>query len=206
MAPPPQTAGGSNGVAIAGLVLAILALPGSFVPFIGFGVALLALILGILGIKKGGETGTGKGAGIAAVIIASLGLMIGGLVTACTGCAIAGGAATLEAGNTQAQELGYVDMEDLQNQAAAADLNTPEGQKIHDDLMTVQQGMAKGFLNAVGADEIADEIDREMNEVDSADLEEAMDQFGEAMEKAAEAAEAAEKANEALEEKAAEGE
>ncbi|RXR28088.1 DUF4190 domain-containing protein [Oerskovia turbata] len=66
--PPKKT----NGLAITGLVLAIVGLLLCLIPFINFFAAVLALaglVLGIIGLVKAGTLGSGKGMSIAAIII-----------------------------------------------------------------------------------------------------------------------------------------
>lgn len=86
--PPPLQYGGpakkSNGMAVAGFVLALLGALGSFIPFVNIFFAFLAvlgLIFGIIGMVKAGSTGAGKGLSIAAIILAVLALAISTVVT-----------------------------------------------------------------------------------------------------------------------------
>lgn len=63
----------SNGLAVAGFVLALLGALTSFIPFVNiFGgfLAFLGLIFGIIGLVKSRSSGTGKGLSIAAIVLA----------------------------------------------------------------------------------------------------------------------------------------
>jgi hypothetical protein len=71
-----EAAGGSNGFAVASLVLGIIGIPAScsFLP------SILAIIFGIVGVNqasKSGGTGGGKGMAIAGIILGTIGLLIG---------------------------------------------------------------------------------------------------------------------------------
>jgi len=86
--PPPLQYGGppkrSNGMAVAGFVLALLGAIGSFIPLANIFFALLALlglIFGIVGLVKAGGLGTGKGLSIAAIILSVLALVISFVMT-----------------------------------------------------------------------------------------------------------------------------
>jgi hypothetical protein len=79
LTPAPQSVGapavvkGSNGLAVAGFVLALLGALTSFIPVVNIGgdlLALLGLIFGIVGLVKSGSKGAGKGLSIAAIILA----------------------------------------------------------------------------------------------------------------------------------------
>ena len=72
---PPQ--GGSNGLAIAGLVLGILAIVTFFVPYAGIVLGLIGLVLSILGRKRANETGVGGGMAITGLILSIIGIIIG---------------------------------------------------------------------------------------------------------------------------------
>jgi Domain of unknown function (DUF4352) len=80
--PPPLQYGQakkSNGMAVAGFVLALLGAIGSFIPLVNIFFAFLAvlgLIFGISGLVKAGRLGTGKGLSIAAIILSVLALVI----------------------------------------------------------------------------------------------------------------------------------
>ena len=87
--PPPQAqygtqVKGSNSLAVAGFVLAVLATLGSFIPLVNMlfaFLAILALILGIIGLIKSASCGTGKGLSIAAIILAVVAVVISVMVT-----------------------------------------------------------------------------------------------------------------------------
>jgi hypothetical protein len=79
LTPAPQTVGtpvevkGSNGLAVAGFILALLGALSSFIPIVNLGgdlLAVLGLIFGIIGLVKSGGRGAGKGLSIAAIILA----------------------------------------------------------------------------------------------------------------------------------------
>jgi Domain of unknown function (DUF4352) len=81
--PPPLQYGGqpkkSNGMAVAGFVLALLGALGSFIPFINIFFAFLAvlgLIFGTIGLVKSSSLGAGKGMSIAAIILSVLAVVI----------------------------------------------------------------------------------------------------------------------------------
>ena len=64
---------GSNGLAVAGFVLALLGALSSFIPLVNiFGdfLAVLGLIFGIIGLVQSGKRAAGKGLSIAAIILA----------------------------------------------------------------------------------------------------------------------------------------
>jgi Domain of unknown function (DUF4352) len=89
--PPPLQYDGqpkrSNGMAVAGFVLALLGAIGSFIPFANIFFALLALlglIFGIVGLVKAGRLGAGKGLSIAAIILSVLALVISLVVDVAT--------------------------------------------------------------------------------------------------------------------------
>ena len=77
--PPPS---GTNGLAIASLVIGIVGLAICWIPFVGVGLPLLALGLGAAGLGRAHGTGPGRGPGIAGVILGALGLL--GAVTVTT--------------------------------------------------------------------------------------------------------------------------
>jgi hypothetical protein len=71
--PAPIEIKGSNGLAVAGFVLALLGALISFIPIVSIGgdlFALLGLIFGIIGLVQSGKKGAGKGLSIAAIILA----------------------------------------------------------------------------------------------------------------------------------------
>ena len=78
VAPAPQQQFGgqikqSNGLAVAGFVLALLGALTSFIPVVNiFGgfLAFLGLVFSIIGLVKSGSTGAGKGLSIAAIVLA----------------------------------------------------------------------------------------------------------------------------------------
>ena len=75
----PVQAKGSNGLAVAGFVLALLGALSSFIPLLNiFGdiLAFLGLIFGIIGLVKSGSKGAGKGLSIAAIILAVVAFVI----------------------------------------------------------------------------------------------------------------------------------
>ncbi len=77
--PPPQT---SNGVGIAALVVGIVALLISWIPFLGLLLAIVALVLGIIGIRKASRgQATNKGMAITGVVTGGLALLIGAFFT-----------------------------------------------------------------------------------------------------------------------------
>ena len=89
--PPPPGYGGqvekrkSNGLAVAGFVLALLGALGCWVPFVNIFFAFLAilgLIFGVVGLVRSGRQGTGKGLSIAAIILAVPALVISIVVSA----------------------------------------------------------------------------------------------------------------------------
>ena len=75
----------SNGMAVAGFVLALLGVLGSFIPFVNLFcafLALLGLIFGIVGLAKSGSSGPGKGLSIAAIILAVPAIVVSIVITA----------------------------------------------------------------------------------------------------------------------------
>ena len=79
----PPAGGGTNGAAIAALIVGILALLGGIIPFIGVvaGIllGLIALVLGIVGLRKARApgVGTGRGMAITGIVLGILGLLFG---------------------------------------------------------------------------------------------------------------------------------
>src|SRR5665811_1239082 len=70
---------GSNGLAVAGFVLALLGALSSFIPIVNIGgdfLALLGLIFGIIGLVQSGKRAAGKGLSIAAIILAVVAFVI----------------------------------------------------------------------------------------------------------------------------------
>jgi hypothetical protein len=87
MAPVPGEVKGSNGLAIAGFVLALVGALSSFIPIINIGgdlLALLGLIFGVIGLVKSGSKGTGKGLSIAAIILAVVAFVISVVINTTT--------------------------------------------------------------------------------------------------------------------------
>ena len=69
----PVMAKGSNGLAVAGFVLALLGALSSFIPIVNIGgdfLAFLGLVFGIIGLVQSGKRGAGKGLSLAAIILA----------------------------------------------------------------------------------------------------------------------------------------
>ncbi|WP_025274650.1 DUF4190 domain-containing protein [Haloglycomyces albus] len=79
MAAPQAPEKKSNGLAVTGLVLGIIALVLGIIPLvnvISFIIAPLAIIFGIIGMVKAKKAGTGKGMGIAGLVTGVLALAI----------------------------------------------------------------------------------------------------------------------------------
>jgi len=77
--PTPTPSGGSNGLATAGFILALLGLLGSWIPFLnilGVILALIGLVLAGVGLAKSRKTGTGKGLAIAGLVLGALALVV----------------------------------------------------------------------------------------------------------------------------------
>ena len=68
----PQLPSATNGLAVAGLVVGILAFFSGWIPVFGLAVAIAAVILSILGLRKGGPQ---KGMAIAGLVTGGLGLL-----------------------------------------------------------------------------------------------------------------------------------
>src|ERR1035437_4062893 len=82
---------GSNGLAVAGFVLALLGALSSFIPIVNIGgdfLALLGLIFGIIGLVQSGKRGAGKGLSIAAIILAVAAFVISIVVNMTTVSAV----------------------------------------------------------------------------------------------------------------------
>ena len=78
---------GSNGLAVAGFVLALLGALGSFIPIVNIGgdfLALLGLIFGIIGLVQSGKRRAGKGLSIAAIVLAVAAFLVSTLVNTAT--------------------------------------------------------------------------------------------------------------------------
>ncbi|MDQ3306466.1 MAG: DUF4190 domain-containing protein [Actinomycetota bacterium] len=75
----------SNGIGIAALVVGIISLVISWVPFLGLLLAIVAIVLGVLGIRKAsrGEA-TNKGMAITGVVTGGLALLVGAFITIST--------------------------------------------------------------------------------------------------------------------------
>jgi len=91
--PPPQTVAvqgevkGTNGLAVAGFVLALLGALSSFIPIVNLGgdlLAVLGLIFGIIGLVKSSSNGSGKGLSIAAIILAVVAFVISFVINTST--------------------------------------------------------------------------------------------------------------------------
>jgi hypothetical protein len=67
---------GTNGLAIASLVLGILAVVLSLIPFLGYLSLILAIIFGFIGLSEAKKSGTGKGLAIAGLILGFSALII----------------------------------------------------------------------------------------------------------------------------------
>jgi hypothetical protein len=83
---PVQTTG-SNGLAVAGFVLALLGALSSFIPIVNIGgdiLALVGLILGIIGLVQSGMKRAGKGLSIAAIILSVAAFVISIVVNIAT--------------------------------------------------------------------------------------------------------------------------
>ena len=87
----PAQVKGSNGLAVAGFVLALLGALSSFIPIVNLGgdfLALLGLIFGIIGFVQSGKRGAGKGLAIAAIILAVAAFLISIVVNMTTVAAV----------------------------------------------------------------------------------------------------------------------
>lgn len=71
-APAPLTPTATNGLAIAGLIVGIIAFLSGWIPIFGLLIAIVAVILSIIGLRKGGPQ---KGMAIAGLITGGLGLL-----------------------------------------------------------------------------------------------------------------------------------
>lgn len=81
--PQPDTTKASNGMAIAGLVLGLIGLLGSFIPVLNIGgivIGLVGAVLAAVGLVKAKQSGVGKGAAVAGIILGALSLIIGVVV------------------------------------------------------------------------------------------------------------------------------
>lgn len=77
---PPAPAPKSNGLAIAGFVVALLGLLGSFIPVVNIGgivLAVVGLILSIVGLTKAKKVGAGKGMALTGIILGALAIVVG---------------------------------------------------------------------------------------------------------------------------------
>jgi Protein of unknown function (DUF2510) len=85
--PVPVEVNGSNGLAVAGFVLALLGALSSFIPIVNIGgdfLALLGLIFGIIGLVQSGKRAAGRGLSIAAIILAVVAFVISIVVDTAT--------------------------------------------------------------------------------------------------------------------------
>jgi membrane-bound ClpP family serine protease len=118
LAPAPQSVGapavvkGSNGLAVAGFVLALLGALTSFIPIVNIGgdlLAALGLIFGIIGLVKSGSRGAGKGLSIAAIILAVAAFAISVVVNMTTVAALNTAVKSIDTGQgTPAQVTGKI--------------------------------------------------------------------------------------------------
>ena len=123
--PPGPAPAQSNGLAIAGLVVAIVGLLMCWVTFLGLIVSVGGLVLSIMGMKKASSVGgAGKGAAVGGLVVAIFGVIFGGAFTACqVACAAAShryGAELEQIGKDFGQEMESLEkaMREAQQQAA----------------------------------------------------------------------------------------
>jgi hypothetical protein len=139
---PQQQYGGqvkqSNGLAVAGFVLALLGALTSFIPVVNlFGcfLAFLGLIFGIIGLVKSRSKGAGKGLSIAAIVLAVAAFVI----------SIAVNAATVAVLDTAVKNIGTEDK-------VAAAVTGTVGQSVKDgDFTFVVQSVKCGLTTSGGA-------------------------------------------------------
>jgi Domain of unknown function (DUF4352)/Protein of unknown function (DUF2510) len=116
--PAPQSGGapavvkGSNGLAVAGFVLALLGALTSFIPIVNLGgdfLAFLGLIFGVVGLVQSGKRGAGKGLSIAAIILAVAAFAISIVVNITTVAAVDTAVKNLDTGQgTPAEVTGKI--------------------------------------------------------------------------------------------------
>jgi len=116
--PAPQSVGaqgvvkGSNGLAVAGFVLALLGAVTSFIPIVNLGgdfLAFLGLIFGVIGLVQSGKKGVGKGLSIAAIILAVAAFVISIVVNVTTVAAVDTAVKNLDTGQgSPAQVTGKI--------------------------------------------------------------------------------------------------
>jgi hypothetical protein len=85
--PVPVEVKGSNGLAVAGFVLALLGALSSFIPIVNIGgdfLAFLGLVFGVIGLVQSGRRRAGKGLSIAAIILALAAFVISIIVNMAT--------------------------------------------------------------------------------------------------------------------------
>jgi hypothetical protein len=99
---------GSNGLAVAGFVLALLGAMGSFIPIVNIGgdfLAFLGLIFGIIGLVQSGKRRAGKGLSIAAIVLAVAAFLISTLVNTATVTALNTAAKNIDSGQGTPAEV-----------------------------------------------------------------------------------------------------
>ena len=139
---PQQQSGGqvkqSNGLAVAGFVLALLGALTSFIPVVNiFGgfLAFLGLIFGVIGLVKSRSKGAGKGLSIAAIVLAVAAFVISFAVNA----------ATVAVLDTAVKDIGAGDK-------VAAAVTGKVGQSVKDgDFTFVVQSVKCGMTTSGGA-------------------------------------------------------
>ena len=83
----PASAKASNGLAVAGFVLALLGVLSSFIPIVNVGgdiLAMVGLVLGVFGLMKSGNRSSGKGLSVAAIVLAVAAFIISIMVNVAT--------------------------------------------------------------------------------------------------------------------------
>jgi hypothetical protein len=108
----PAVVKGSNGLAVAGFVLALLGALSSFIPIVNIGgdfLAFLGLIFGIIGLVQSSKRGAGKGLSIAAIILAVAAFVISIVVNMTTVAAVNTAVKNINTGQgTPAQVTGKI--------------------------------------------------------------------------------------------------
>lgn len=105
---------GTSGLAIAALVIAILGLLGSWIPFVGLPFPIIGLILGLVALNSDKKAGRAKGVSISAVIVSAISLFIAVAFSVIVGVLIANNTDTIGSAFDCAQQAAENNWTDAQ--------------------------------------------------------------------------------------------
>ncbi|MFP3715128.1 FxLYD domain-containing protein [Puerhibacterium sp. TATVAM-FAB25] len=141
---PPAPAPKSNGLAVAGFVVALLGLLGSFVPVLNIGgivLAVVGLILSIVGLAKAKKVAAGKGMALTGIILGAVAIVVGITVNVVFAAGVSGAADEID--------------EAIASASAEADdaLSRVDGSATEDILasdLSVEMGAFEGSVDEYG--------------------------------------------------------